>query len=553
MHALCVQRLGYKPSAAFKRLTAARTIRKFPGVLVAIADGKIDLSAVVTLAPHLTPDNADELVAAAKEKTLAELERMIDERFRRPMLQATPSTPAEPSTSGPAGELAARRATIPDQHRDGHSLSELSPQLDPRRVEPPRDSAAEPAGDGLPGELAPGRVEPTGSFWATAIAPQRFPFQCFVDQETRDLFQHARALMGHEVPSGDMALVLKGLLKNRRGTSREAQVRRDHLVLRCGGGITYVGSDYADHFFTGNTSALNAGSGLSIPITPAYGEALPSVVSNNIAFGNTGWGLRWSGPGQPVLGCNDWFENEGGATNGVAPGATDLSVDPLFCDPANDDLSIRADSPLIGGACGTIGAPGIGCDASTEVLVALFTAEASDQGVGLRWRLGGDEEPTSVSIERSKAEQGPWQAIATERSREGDLTVDWDRGAEPGRRYWYRLALTTTDGQQNYPSPIEVLLASPAPAFDLRAIGPNPASGPVAIEYTLPLSTTIDLTVHDLMGRELTRLASGVQTQGLHVMQWTGEVRGGRAGPGVYFVRLAYPGGQRSQRILLRR
>jgi hypothetical protein len=141
----------------------------------------------------------------------------------------------------------------------------------------------------------------------------------------------------------------------------------------------------------------------------------------------------------------------------------------------------------------------------------------------------------------------------TERSREGDVTVDRDRRAEPGRRYWYRLALTTTDGQQNYSSPIEVLLASPAPAFILRAIGPNPASGPVAIEYTLPLSTTIDLTVHDLMGRELTRLATGVQTSGLHVTQWTGEVRGGRAGPGVYFVRLAYPGGQRSQRILLRR
>jgi hypothetical protein len=130
--------------------------------------------------------------------------------------------------------------------------------------------------------------------------------------------------------------------------------------------------------------------------------------------------------------------------------------------------------------------------------------------------------------------------------------VEWDQSPEPGRRYWYRLAWTTTDGQQTYSSPIEVQLASSAPAFTLRSIGPNPASGPVAIQYTLPLSAAIDLTVHDLLGREVTRLASGVQTEGVHT-QWSGEVRGGRAGPGVYFVRLAYPGGQQSRRILLRR
>jgi hypothetical protein len=100
--------------------------------------------------------------------------------------------------------------------------------------------------------------------------------------------------------------------------------------------------------------------------------------------------------------------------------------------------------------------------------------------VGIRWRLGGDERPVSVWIERSSAGQGPWQPIGTERLMEGDVTVDWDRGAESGHRYWYHLACTTTDGQQNYSPSIEVLLASSAPAFALRAIGPNPASGPVA-------------------------------------------------------------------------
>jgi len=330
---------------------------------------------------------------------------------------------------------------------------------------------------------------------------------------------------------------------------------RSNVALRCGGtGIRLAGEEYGGltrHIVAGNTSALNGGSGYDLVLDAHYGPYIFDV-SNNVGYGNGAWGLRWTGP-VPVSGCNDWFANASGSTYGAPLGATDLLVDPFFCDLGNDDVRLRSDSPLVGGACGAIGARGIGCDASTEVLVALFAAEASDQAVGLRWRLGGDEQPVSVGIERASAEQGPWQTIVTERSREGDVTVDWDRGAEPGRRYWYRLAWTTADGEQSYSSPIEVVLTSYAQAFALRAIGPNPASGPVAIEYTLPLSTAIDLTVHDLLGREVTRLASGVQTSGLHVTQWTGEVRGGRAGPGVYFVRLAYPGGQRSQRILLRR
>src|SRR5262249_17606221 len=147
---------------------------------------------------------------------------------------------------------------------------------------------------------------------------------------------------------------------------------------------------------------------------------------------------------------------------GTTPGASDLQVDPLFCDLANNDVRLQSDSPLVGGGCDTIGARGVGCDATTEVLVAVFSAEASSQGVGIRWRLGGDERPVSVWIERSDGELGPWQSIATERTMDGAVTVDWDRTAERGRRYWYRLAWTAADRSQSYSSSIMVELASGA-------------------------------------------------------------------------------------------
>jgi hypothetical protein len=45
------------------------------------------------------------------------------------------------------------------------------------------------------------------------LAPQRFGFQCTVDQETHELWQYAKALLSHEIPTGEMALVLKAVLK----------------------------------------------------------------------------------------------------------------------------------------------------------------------------------------------------------------------------------------------------------------------------------------------------------------------------------------------------
>ena len=100
MYAYCVHELRLSEAAAFKRIHAARTARRFPALFVALAEGRLHLSGVVMLAPHLTPENADELLAAAAHKSKAELELLLARRFPRPELpervQALPS-PALPT------------------------------------------------------------------------------------------------------------------------------------------------------------------------------------------------------------------------------------------------------------------------------------------------------------------------------------------------------------------------------------------------------------------------------------------------------------------------
>jgi hypothetical protein len=61
MFTYCVGQLHRSEVSAYKRIRAARAARRFPAIFDAIAEGRLHLSAVVLLAPHLTESTAGEL------------------------------------------------------------------------------------------------------------------------------------------------------------------------------------------------------------------------------------------------------------------------------------------------------------------------------------------------------------------------------------------------------------------------------------------------------------------------------------------------------------
>src|SRR5213594_2499134 len=81
MHAYCVGELRFSEDAAYKRIQAARAARQFPALFTALEEGRLHLAAVCLLAPHLTPENADELLKAAAHGTKADIEQLLAERF----------------------------------------------------------------------------------------------------------------------------------------------------------------------------------------------------------------------------------------------------------------------------------------------------------------------------------------------------------------------------------------------------------------------------------------------------------------------------------------
>lgn len=86
MYAWCVGELHLSEQSAFKRIRAARLARQYPVLLEAIADGRLNLSALTLLAPCLTGENIEELVAFATHRRKRELERIIADRRAHPDL-----------------------------------------------------------------------------------------------------------------------------------------------------------------------------------------------------------------------------------------------------------------------------------------------------------------------------------------------------------------------------------------------------------------------------------------------------------------------------------
>ena len=77
LYAYCTQVLRFSEHEAYLRMEAARLAQRFPVVLEMLADGELTLTNVSLLRPHLTPENHQVLLAAARHKSKREVERQV--------------------------------------------------------------------------------------------------------------------------------------------------------------------------------------------------------------------------------------------------------------------------------------------------------------------------------------------------------------------------------------------------------------------------------------------------------------------------------------------
>jgi hypothetical protein len=214
----CTQVLRLSEGGAYNRIVAARSARRFPAALERLAEGELNLATLRLVAPHLTAENQEELLALAAGKSKRELQEALARRFPKP-------------------EVAASVRKLPARRPDGLAPGTLVPSLrslesgggdEPggaapggRGIRTPSDGACG-AADGADLSSTDGPKVPAPAPSSTAVAvpcaeqprpsrhpvvlplsPDRYQFRFTGSAATRDKLRKAQDLLRHAVPSGD--------------------------------------------------------------------------------------------------------------------------------------------------------------------------------------------------------------------------------------------------------------------------------------------------------------------------------------------------------------
>jgi len=175
MHAYCVRELRLTPDSASKRIQAARAARRFPLLFPAVSEGRLSLSAVCELAPHLSEDNVAALMAGAAHRSKTEIREFLASSLgfveRREFIRPLQEAPLH-SLHAPAhvrsSDLASLISTEPV---DRHDKNDHDPKL-----------TSEPA-------------------------TRHYLVQLTLSESAHEKLRYAQDLLSHAAPKGELAEV----------------------------------------------------------------------------------------------------------------------------------------------------------------------------------------------------------------------------------------------------------------------------------------------------------------------------------------------------------
>ncbi len=192
-------------------------------------------------------------------------------------------------------------------------------------------------------------------------------------------------------------------------------------------------------------------------------------------------------------------------------------------------------------------------DFPLPVELATFSAERTANQVELTWRTESELNNLGFHVYRSVTKEEGYARITKELIRgQGSTTAahDYsyvDKAIDAEKDYWYTIETVSTDGLSTYYGPIEAssmsgvaedISATPL-EFSLAQNYPNPFNPSTEIRYHLAKSSAMTLTVYDVRGKLVKRLASGIQEAGAYSVVWNGlDSNGARVNSGIYIYEL---------------
>jgi len=172
MFVYSIEVLHLSEPEAYLRIAVARAARKHPLLLAMLGDGRLHLSGIAILAPHLTEENRENILARAAHKSKRQIEELAAELAPKPDVPSTIRKLPTPPPRPPAA------------------------QLRPERVK--NEMPTWPA----PPSPAPAVVEP--------LAPARYQVKFTASRELRDKLERLQGLM-----SVDLAAVIEAAVSEK--------------------------------------------------------------------------------------------------------------------------------------------------------------------------------------------------------------------------------------------------------------------------------------------------------------------------------------------------
>ena len=207
MFAYCTERLHLSEAEAYLRIAAARASREHPILLAMLADGRLHLTAIAKLAPHLTPDNREAVLKRATHCSKRQVEELAAELAPRPDAPALIRKLPEPRLAAPSPA-----SGRPSADRIAGSSFELRPDaVAPSGPGPRRDDATSSQPELRPDAVgrigvAPAAVPPAS---VQPLAPGRYRVQFTASASLRDKLERLQALLRSSVPGADLGAVIE--------------------------------------------------------------------------------------------------------------------------------------------------------------------------------------------------------------------------------------------------------------------------------------------------------------------------------------------------------
>ena len=171
----CTEVLRLSEAAAGNRIKAARVARKFPVVLAMLERGSVNLTTIRLLAPHLTPENHEAVLAEATGMTRRQVDKLVARLAPKPDVPASVRKLPAPAPTV--------FATI-SAPSDAKPLLETTPAVHIPPVAPPARAPV---------------IEP--------LSPKRYRVQFTVGEETEDHLRRLQDLLRAEIPDGDPGVI----------------------------------------------------------------------------------------------------------------------------------------------------------------------------------------------------------------------------------------------------------------------------------------------------------------------------------------------------------